>query len=72
MIFAALTIACTSANVQSMLERIGQRAKEAVENKIGEKVENAVNNGIDKVIAQKQKGNDQSAENAQPAEEPQR
>ena len=71
MIFAALTIACASANAQSMLERLGQRAKEAVENKIGEKVENAVNNGIDKVTAKKQQGNDQSAENAQPAEEPQ-
>ena len=66
MIFAALTIACASASAQSMLERLGQRAKEAVENKIGEKVENAVNNGIDKVTGKKQQG--KQTETAQPAE----
>ena len=71
LIIAALTIAYASANAQSMLERLGQRAKEAVENKIGEKVENAVNNGIDEVTGKRQKGNAQSAESAQPADAPQ-
>ena len=50
MIFAALTIACASANAQSMLERLGQRAKEAV----GEKVEGAVNAGLGKIMGGKQ------------------
>ena len=66
-IVAALTVVCASADAQNMLERLGQRAKNAVENKIGEKVENAVNNGIDKVAAKKQKGNTQ-VETTQPAE----
>ena len=67
LIAAALTVVCASANAQSMLERLGQRAKDAVENKIGEKVENAVNNGIDKVTGKKQKGNAQ-VETTQPVE----
>ena len=50
MIFAALTIACASANAQSMLERLGQRTKEAV----GEKVEGAVNAGLGKIMGGKQ------------------
>ncbi len=50
MIFAALTIACASANAQSMLERLGQRAKEAV----GEKVGGAVNAGLGKIMGGKQ------------------
>lgn len=54
LIAAALTIVCASANAQSMLERLGQKAKDAVENKIGEKVGNAVNNGLGKVTGKKQ------------------
>ena len=67
LIAAALTVVCASANAQSMLERLGQRAKDAVENKIGEKVENAVNTGIDKVTGKKQRGNAQ-VETTQPVE----
>ena len=62
-IVAMLACVCANANVQSMLERIGQRAKQAVENKVGEAVENAIDNGIDK--ATKKKGN---AEEAKPSE----
>ncbi|MBQ0025451.1 MAG: OmpA family protein [Bacteroidales bacterium] len=58
-----------------MLERLGQRAKQTVENKIGEKVENAISNSIDKVTSpQKESDTAQetqevkaSASNADPA-----
>ena len=36
------------ANAQGILRNLGERAKQAVENKVGEKVENAVNGAIDK------------------------
>ena len=68
LIIVALSCVCVSANAQSMLERLGQRAKQAVENKIGEKVENAINNGIDKVTSPK-KGNSTNQE-TQEAEVP--
>ena len=64
-IAVALSCICASANAQSILERLGQRAKDAVENKIGEKVEGAINSGIDKVIGKNQKGNAQSGSEAQ-------
>lgn len=62
MIVAALTLVCASANAQSMLERLGQRAKDAVENKIGEKVEDAVNNGVNKVFGGKQQASQPQAQ----------
>lgn len=66
-IIIALSCMCASAQAQSMLERLGQRAKNAMENKIGEKVEEAINNGIDVVTGNKQKDKSQT-ENSQPVE----
>ena len=43
----ALLVSCLAANGQSLLERLGQRAKNAVENKLGEKVEQGVNDALD-------------------------
>ena len=42
----ALLASCFAANGQNLLEQLGQRAKNAVENKLGEKVEQGVNDAI--------------------------
>ena len=44
---SALLVSCFTANSQSLLGRLGQRAKNAVENKIGEKIEQGVNDVFD-------------------------
>ena len=46
-IISALLASCFAANGQNLLERLGQRAKNAVENKLGEKVEQGVNDALD-------------------------
>ena len=46
-IISALLASCFDANGQNFLERLGQRAKNAAENKLGEKVEQAVNDVLD-------------------------
>ena len=46
-IISALLASLFYANGQNMLERLGQRAKNAVENKLGEKVEQGVNDALD-------------------------
>ncbi len=46
-IISALLASCYAANGQNLLERLGQRAKNAVENKLGEKVEQGVNDALD-------------------------
>ena len=43
LLLTAITLACASADAQSLLERLGQRAKNAAENNIGNKVEKGVN-----------------------------
>ena len=52
-----------------MLERLGQRAKQAVENKLGEKVENAINNGFDRATNRKQNNKQENAAEQTPAVE---
>lgn len=52
---ASLLASCYVANGQSLLERLGQRAKNAVENKLGEKVEQGVNDALDGKIGKKKK-----------------
>ena len=54
-IISALLASCFDANGQNMLERLGQRAKNAVENKLGEKVEQGVNDALDGKIGTKEK-----------------
>ena len=46
-IISALLASCFAANGQNLLERLGERAKNAVENKLGEKVEQGVNDALD-------------------------
>ena len=54
-IISALLASCFDANGQNLLERLGQRAKNAVENKLGEKVEQAVNDVLDGKIGKNEK-----------------
>ena len=39
LLLTAIALTCASANAQSLLERLGQRAKNAAENNVGNKVE---------------------------------
>lgn len=55
------------ASGQNILRNLGERAKNAVENKVGEKVENAVNNAIDKATGKK--GNENTASDGKDREE---
>lgn len=43
LLLTAIALTCASANAQSILERLGQRAKNAAENNVGNKVEKGVN-----------------------------
>jgi len=52
---SVLLASCFSANSQSLLNRLGERAKNAVENKLGEKVEGAVNKAVDKAANKAEK-----------------
>jgi len=67
-------LVCASANAQSLLERLGNRAKNAVEQNVGNKVEKAVNDVLDgKVGSSGKKTQTQTAPQTAPAqaEEPQ-
>lgn len=50
---ALLSILCSSAQAQSFLERLGERAKNAAEQNIGQKVEKGVNDVLDGKIGKK-------------------
>ena len=43
LLLSALMLVCASASAQNILNRLGQRAKNAVENNIGNKVERGIN-----------------------------
>ena len=60
---AALMFVGGTASAQSILDRLGDRAKNAVENNIGNKVEKGVNDILDGKLGKKKdkKGNDSSA-----------
>ena len=57
------------ANAQGILRNLGERAKQAVENKVGEKVENAVNGAIDKASGKKGEDSKQAPGQAASADE---
>ena len=65
-IISALLASCFDANGQNMLERLGQRAKNAVENKLGEKVEQGVNDALDGKIGKKKKTDKDDQQTADP------
>ena len=47
LLLTAIALTCASANAQSFLEKLGNRAKNAVERNLGNKVEKAVNDALD-------------------------
>ena len=65
-IISALLASCYAANGQNLLERLGQRAKNAVENKLGEKVEQGVNDALDGKIGTKKKKEKADKQTADP------
>ena len=65
-IISALLASCFAANGQNLLERLGQRAKNAVENKVGEKVEQGVNDVLDGKIGKKKKKDKADKQTADP------
>ncbi|MDY6277207.1 MAG: OmpA family protein [Bacteroidales bacterium] len=63
---ASLLASCYVANGQSLLERLGQRAKNAVENKLGEKVEQGVNDALDGKTGKNKKNDKADKQTADP------
>ena len=66
-VMLALALTSTAASAQGLLRNLGERAKQAVENKLGEKVENAVNDVLDGKLGKKDK--QANKEEAKPQEE---
>lgn len=64
---ALLSILCSSAQAQSFLERLGERAKNAAEQNIGQKVEKGVNDVLDGKIGKKGKKEADAEKTAAPA-----
>ena len=62
---AALSLLCAPAQGQSLLKNLGERAKNAVENKIGEKIEKGVSDVLDGKSGKKNK----KADEVKPAED---
>ena len=59
-----LALLCAPANAQSILQRLGNRAKNAVENNIGNKVEKGINDILDGKSGKNNNGNNQNEEDA--------
>ena len=68
LLLTAIALTCASANAQSLLERLGQRAKNAAENNVGNKVEQGVNDLLNGKLGKKKDKKDQKQETAQPAQ----
>ena len=71
LLLTAIALTCASANAQSLLERLGQRAKNAAENNVGNKVEQGVNDLLNGKLGKKKDNKDQKdqkQETAQPAQ----
>ena len=67
LLITCIALAGAPANAQSLLERLGQRAKNATENNLGNKVEKGVNDILNGNVGKKDKNNqkDQKQENTQ-------
>ena len=68
LLLTAIALTCASANAQSLLERLGQRAKNAAENNVGNKVEQGVNDLLNGKMGKKKDKKDQKQETTQPAQ----
>ena len=66
----ALLLGCSAASAQNILGRLGERAKNAVENNIGNKIEKGVNDILDGKKKEKEaKNNETAVQEAEEAEE---
>ena len=66
---AVLALVCGTASAQGILGRLGERAKQAVENNIGNKIEQGINNALDGKKKDKNASGNQDIEEAEmPAE----
>ena len=66
---AVLALVCGTASAQGLLGRLGERAKQAVENNIGNKIEQGINNALDGKKKDKNASGNQDIEEAEmPAE----
>ena len=66
----ALLLGCSAASAQNILGRLGERAKNAVENNIGNKIEKGVNDILDGKKKEKEaKNNEAAVQEAEEAEE---
>ena len=66
---AVLALVCGTASAQGILGRLGERAKQAVENNIGNKIEQGINNALDgKKKDRNASSSDQEEDAAAPAE----
>jgi len=68
LLLTAIALTCASANAQSLLERLGQRAKNAAENNVGNKVEQGVNDLLNGKLGKKKDKKGEKQEPAQPAQ----
>ena len=59
---AVLALVCGTASAQGILGRLGERAKQAVENNIGNKIEQGINNALDGKKKDKNASGDQEIE----------
>ena len=64
---AVLALVCGTASAQGILGRLGERAKQAVENNIGNKIEQGINNALD---GKKKDRNASSSDQEEDAEAP--
>ena len=65
---AVLTLVCGTASAQGILGRLGERAKQAVENNIGNKIEQGINNALDGKKNKNTSGDQEVEEAEAPAE----
>lgn len=71
LLLTALALTCASANAQSFLEKLGNRAKNAAERNIGNKVEKAINDALDGKKGSKKDNDDSSVSQTAPQTIPQ-
>lgn len=65
LLITAVVLTCASASAQNLLERLGNRAKNAVEQNVGRKVEKGVNDLLDGKIGKKEERNNNNQNNTQ-------
>jgi len=67
LLVSSFMLLCGAASGQNILRNLGERARQAVENKVGETVENAVGNAVDKATGKKGNDGQQAAGQAEAA-----